>query len=55
MNAKSRHGERFTIRTMPKRGWSKLGEDPMRAVLDTTPDLAGALDRLIARVRGDAR
>ena len=45
---------RFTIRNAVAR-LKRLGVDPLRPVLDTTPDLAGALDRLIARVRGDAR
>jgi bifunctional non-homologous end joining protein LigD len=34
-----------TIASMPKR-MNRLGDDPMRAVLDLQPDLLGALDRL---------
>ena len=41
---------RFTIRNAVAR-MKRLGADPLRGVLDTAPDLAGALGRLIARVR----
>jgi bifunctional non-homologous end joining protein LigD len=36
---------KFTIRTVPKR-LAKMKGDPVRAVLDTDPDLMGALSRL---------
>ena len=39
---------RFTIRTVPRR-MGRLGEDPLRPVLDLSPDLVGALGRLAAR------
>jgi len=44
---------RFTIRNAVAR-MQRLGADPLRGVLDTAPDLAGALGRLIARVRQEA-
>ncbi len=37
--------ESHTIRSVPRR-MKRLGEDPMRAVLDLEPDLLGALNRL---------
>jgi len=40
---------KFTIRTAPAR-MKKLGEDPLRPVLDVTPDLVRALERLHARL-----
>jgi bifunctional non-homologous end joining protein LigD len=39
---------RFTIHTVPRR-MARLGEDPLRPVLDLSPDLVGALARLAAR------
>ena len=39
---------KYTIKTAPKR-MEKLGEDPLRPVLDLTPDLPHALARLHAR------
>jgi bifunctional non-homologous end joining protein LigD len=39
----------FTIRSVPAR-MAKLGEDPLRPVLDLAPDLVGALGRLMARL-----
>jgi len=39
---------RFTIRTVPRR-MARLGEDPLRPVLEQSPDLVGALARLAAR------
>jgi bifunctional non-homologous end joining protein LigD len=45
---------RFTIRNAVSR-MKRLGADPLRGVLDTTPDLLGALDRLITRVGRDTR
>ncbi|HYQ80616.1 MAG TPA: DNA ligase D [Anaeromyxobacteraceae bacterium] len=39
---------RFTIRTLPAR-MRRLGDDPLRAVLDLRPDLVGALGRLAER------
>ncbi len=45
---------RFTIRNAVAR-MKRLGADPLRGVLDTEPDLAGALGRLIDRVRNQAR
>jgi bifunctional non-homologous end joining protein LigD len=44
---------RFTIRNAVAR-MKRLGEDPLRGVLDTAPDLGAALSRLIARVRNRA-
>jgi bifunctional non-homologous end joining protein LigD len=40
---------KFTIKSAPAR-MKKLGEDPMRALLDLQPDLVGALERLQARL-----
>ena len=37
--------ENHTIKSVPRR-MKRLGEDPMRAVLDLEPDLLGALNRL---------
>ncbi len=42
---------KHTIRTVPKR-MKKLGEDPLRGVLEVTPDLMGALARLAERFEG---
>ena len=39
---------RFTIRTLPAR-MRRLGDDPLRPVLDLRPDLVGALGRLAER------
>jgi bifunctional non-homologous end joining protein LigD len=41
---------RFTLRTVPAR-LAKSGKDPCAEVLTRTPDLAGALERLGARLR----
>lgn len=41
---------RFTIRTVPQR-LERLGKDPLRDVLTTTPDLTRALARLEARLK----
>jgi bifunctional non-homologous end joining protein LigD len=45
---------RFTIRTMPGRARA-LRQDPLAPVLSERPDLLGALERLRARMRGEAR
>jgi len=37
--------ENHTIKSMPKR-MKRLGEDPLRPVLEVEPDLLGALERL---------
>jgi bifunctional non-homologous end joining protein LigD len=41
--------QRFTIRTLPER-LSRTGVDPQRPVLDTTPDLLSALEKLQRRL-----
>jgi bifunctional non-homologous end joining protein LigD len=41
---------RHTIRTVPER-MRKLGTDPLAPVLETSPDLGGALERLMAELR----
>jgi bifunctional non-homologous end joining protein LigD len=49
VNAKLDH-RRFTIRTARRR-LDRLGDDPVRHVLDRVPDLVGALERLQARMQ----
>jgi bifunctional non-homologous end joining protein LigD len=44
--------KRFTIRNAVAR-LEKLGTDPLRAVLDTRPDLGAALGRLARRIERD--
>src|SRR5206468_9468756 len=43
---------KFTIKTAPAR-MTKLGEDPLRSVLDFKPELVTALERLNARLADD--
>lgn len=45
---------RFTIRNAVAR-MKRLGEDPLLGVFDPSPDLGGALGRLIERVRANGR
>ena len=39
----------FTLKTVPRR-LDEMGEDPLRPVLETVPDLGAALERLAARM-----
>ena len=41
---------RHTIKTVPER-MRKLGDDPLAEVLELSPDLAAALERLMAELR----
>src|SRR6185436_7162242 len=43
-----------TILTAPKR-MEKLGKDPMRPVLEVSPDLPAVLERLLGRGEGSGR
>lgn len=43
--------DKFTIRSMPRR-LARMSEDPLLDVLETEPDLFGALGRLAGRVSG---
>ena len=52
VNGKLDHG-RFTIRTARRR-LDRLGDDPVRPVLEAVPDLVGALERLDRRMREGA-
>jgi DNA primase len=49
VNAKLDH-TRFTIKSARRR-LDRLGEDPVRRVLDEVPDLVGALARLDERMK----
>jgi bifunctional non-homologous end joining protein LigD len=49
VNGKLDH-TRFTIKTARRR-LDRLGDDPLRAVLDRVPDLVGALERLDRRMK----
>lgn len=44
--------DRFTIRSMPRR-LAQMKDDPLLEVLETAPDLHGALTRLAARITDD--
>lgn len=44
--------DKFTIRSMPRR-LARMSEDPLLDVLETEPDLFGALGRLAGRVSGN--